>query len=96
MAGAVLQFAGAGVGVRRGERFVGDEVVQRAPELRRDVLKRTDGRTYQARLDLADESLGELLAGKLRLAQTGIASRGAHPLAKRLTRIRHRRGARPH
>jgi len=42
----------------RGERFVGDEVVQRAPELRRDVLKRTDGRTYQARLDLADESLG--------------------------------------
>src|SRR5258708_521494 len=76
--------------LRRGERVVGDEVVERPAEARRDVLQRTDRRPHQARLDLADESFRELVARELRLAEAGVAARRADAVAERRTRLRRR------
>jgi hypothetical protein len=65
------------------ERLVADEVVERLSETTRDQLKRADRWADESGLELADEALGELLAGDLRLAQPKLAACRTHALTER-------------
>src|SRR6266550_7436010 len=54
--------------LRARQRLVADEVVEASAEPGGDDLQGAEGRTDKARLHLTDKALGELVAGKLRLA----------------------------
>ena len=70
------------------ERLIADEVLDPPPQASGDDLQRPKRRAHEARLDLANEALGKLLARKLRLTHTQLAASGAHTLAERYRLLR--------
>src|SRR5438477_8402570 len=68
--------------LRARQRLVADEVVEASAEPGGNDLQGAEGRTNEARLHLTNKALGQLVAGKLRLAQSQGVSSGADPLAQ--------------
>ena len=58
-----------GAALRTGQRLVANEVVEASPQARGDHLKRAEGGSNEAGLDLTNEALGQFVARKLGLAQ---------------------------
>jgi hypothetical protein len=68
---------------RTSEGLVPDEVVEAPSKPCCDYLQRAKGGTHEARLDLTDETFGQLIARQLCLAHTELSTSGADPLAQR-------------
>src|SRR5947207_14619944 len=65
-----------------GKTYYANEVVEASENTKSDNLERAKRWADEARLDLTDEALGQLVAGKLRLAHAQGVSSGAYPLAQ--------------
>ena len=71
------------------EWFVAEEVIEALAETAGDELQRTDRRPNAAALQLADETLGQLLAGELSLTHPALLARRSNSCAESV------RGTRP-